>query len=468
MKRLLTILIIVLIAKDIAAQKKPIALHPLNSHYFLYNGKPVILITSGEHYGAVMNLDFDYETYLNTLKADGLNLTRLFTGAYVEPEGAFKIEKNTLAPLPLKFICPWQRSSEPGYANGGNKFDLDVWNKTYFKRLKSFVLAAQKKNIIVELTFFCPFYDDSQWRLSPLNDSNNITHVAGNMLRTDVYTISEKTKAMNRVQADLVRKIATELNGYDNLVYELINEPYFGGVTLDWQHFIATLVISTESNLPNKHLLTQNIANGNKIIEKPDSLVSVFNFHYASPPNAVTQNYHLNKVIGCNETGFNGTSDSVYRLQAWQFILAGGGLFNNLDYSFTAGHEDGNFKYHNDQPGGGSIAFRKQLRNLKYFISSFNFIQMRPDSSSITAVADSNISIKVLAEKGKQYAVHILGGTQVQLNLSLPVGSYKISWINTITGKPIADESISVTNNQISLPSPVYKTDIALAIIRKK
>ena len=49
----------------------PIALHPDNPHYFLFRGKPTILITSGEHYGAVLNLDFDYSKYLDTLAADG-------------------------------------------------------------------------------------------------------------------------------------------------------------------------------------------------------------------------------------------------------------------------------------------------------------------------------------------------------------------------------------------------------------
>ena len=33
----------------------PIRLHPDNPHYFLWRGKPTVLITSGEHYGAVMN-----------------------------------------------------------------------------------------------------------------------------------------------------------------------------------------------------------------------------------------------------------------------------------------------------------------------------------------------------------------------------------------------------------------------------
>lgn len=67
------------------AAAKPISLHPDNPHYFLFRGKPTVLITSAEHYGAVINLEFDFLTYLNKLRDDGLNLTRVFTGAYREP-----------------------------------------------------------------------------------------------------------------------------------------------------------------------------------------------------------------------------------------------------------------------------------------------------------------------------------------------------------------------------------------------
>ena len=33
----------------------------------------------------------------------------------------------------------------------------------------------------------------------------------------------------------------------------------------------------------------------------------------------------------------------AYRTEAWDFLIAGGGLFNNLDYSFAAGYENGTF-----------------------------------------------------------------------------------------------------------------------------
>src|SRR6478752_6856463 len=143
--------------------QQPISLHPENPHYFLFRNRPTVLVTSGEHYGSVLNLDFDFEKYLKTLQADGLNLTRTFTGAYVEPSGSFNIASNTLAPVTGRFICPWARSETPGYVNGGNKFDLTKWSEPYFQRLKKFVSEASKRGIVVEFTLFCPFYEEAQW-----------------------------------------------------------------------------------------------------------------------------------------------------------------------------------------------------------------------------------------------------------------------------------------------------------------
>ena len=81
-----------------AAAAEPIRLHPKNPHYFLYRGRAVALIASGEHYGAVMNADFDYHRYLAALAAEGMNYTRLFGGSYREvPAKSFGIRRNTLA-----------------------------------------------------------------------------------------------------------------------------------------------------------------------------------------------------------------------------------------------------------------------------------------------------------------------------------------------------------------------------------
>ena len=50
-----------------ASAADPIRLHPKNPHYFEFRGKAIALITSGEHYGAVINGAFDFRRYLETL-----------------------------------------------------------------------------------------------------------------------------------------------------------------------------------------------------------------------------------------------------------------------------------------------------------------------------------------------------------------------------------------------------------------
>lgn len=447
----------------VTAADRPLALHPGNPHYFLFRGKPAVLVTSGEHYGAVLNRDFDYVKYLDELKAHGLNLTRTFTGVYCEDTKSFGITRNTLAPEAGKLLCPFARSGTPGYAGGGNKFDLTKWDAAYFDRLKDFVKTAGERGVVVELDLFCPFYDESMWKLSPMNAANNVNGV-GKIARDAAYN-REKNGGLQKVQEAVVRKIAAELNGFDNLYYEVCNEPYFGGVTDDWQRRIVDVIVDAEKPLANKHLVSLNIANGSKKVADPHPAVSIFNFHYASPPAAVKENYGLNKVIGENETGFKGTGDSHYRMEGWEFILAGGGLYNNLDYSFAAGHEDGTFQYPPKTPGGGNRGFRGQMKVLKDFVHGFDFVRMKPDEAVVKGGLPAKGRARVLSEPGRQYAVYLFGGPEAKLSLALPVGTYVAEWVSPVTGKVVKSEAVTATGATTELASPRYEADIALRVV---
>ncbi len=457
----------------LAALAAPIQLHPGNPHYFLWRGKPTVLITSGEHYGAVLNLDFNCVKYLDTLTKDKLNLTRTFTGgAYVEPSGAFSIAENTLAPKPGRFICPWARSDVPGYAQGGNKFDLSRWDDAYFKRFRDFVRQASRRGIVVEVNLFCPFYDESQWRLSPFNAANNVNDL-GHVARTNVYTLDQHGGLL-AVQERMVRKFVEELRAFDNVYFEICNEPYFGGVTMAWQHHIADVIVEAQRNLtPPPHiggyqLISQNIANKQAKVRDPHPAVSIFNFHYATPPDTVATNFQLNKVIGDNETGFRGTNDAPYRTEAWEFILAGGGLFNNLDYSFVAGREDGTFVYPAKQPGGGNPAFRRQMRVLRDFINRFDFARMKPDNSFIKGGLPAGATVRALVEPGKAYAIYLRSGRAVgALEVELPAGNYRVEWISPLTGKVVKPERFRHTGGVRKLDAPEVAEDLALSIKRR-
>jgi hypothetical protein len=421
-------------AAALGAAAAPLALHPDNPRYFLWRGQPTVLITSAEHYGAVLNLDFDYVKYLDTLAADRLNLTRTWAGGtYVEPRGAFRIAQNTLAPGSGRYLCPFARSDQPGYRGGGNKFDLDRWDENFFARFRDFVAKADARGVVVEVNLFCPFYQDDMWVLSPLHPDNNVNGIGAGLSRTNVHTLDRHGGTL-AIQERLVRKFVAELRDCDNVYYEICNEPYFGGVTLDWQHRIAEMIADAQTGHPAKKLIAQNIANGRQKVTSPDALVSILNFHYATPPDAVAMNYGLGRVIGNNETGFKGQADATYRREGWEFILAGGGLFNHLDYSFAAGHEDGTFRYPADQPGGGSVALRRQLRVLADFMNAMDFVKMKPDRVVI-AKLPAGASARVLVEEGKTYAIYLRAEQPVpEIELKLPSGRFRQEWIDTGSG----------------------------------
>jgi len=442
-------------------QAEPIKLHPDNPHYFLWRGKPTILITSGEHYGGVLNQDFDYKKYFKKLESLGFNLTRTFSGAYCESDKSFNIQNNTLAPAKNSLICPWARSEQPGYPNGGSKFDLTKWDPAYFKRLRDFVGEADKRGVVVELVLFCPFYGDEMWKLSPMNADNNVNGI-GKMQRTEVYTL--KYPKLLAVQDEMVRRIVGELKDFDNLYYEICNEPYFGGVTLEWQAHIAETITEAESGLDTSHLIAQNIANKYQKITDPNPRVSIFNFHYAKPPDTVTDNYGLNRVIGDDETGFAGSEPKPYRIEGWDFIFAGGAVYDNLDYSFCVGHEDGTASI--NAPGGGGAILHQQLGILSNFINSFDFTKMKPDNSIIKGGIPEKATTRALVQNGRAYAIYINGGGQAHLQIELPKGDYKAEWINTTTGNTDKNEAFEHPGGVRSLNSPEYNDDIALRIIR--
>ncbi len=444
------------------AAEPPISLHPENPHYLLWRGKPTVLITSGEHYGAVLNLDFDYVKYLDELKACGLNQTRTFSGVYCEHEKSFKITGNPLAPAPGRLICPFARSDQPGYARGGNKFDLTKWDEAYFERLRDFVSQAGKRGIVVELVLFCPFYEDSLWEISPMNARNNVNGI-GTMPRTEVYTL--KHADMVAVHEAVTRKIVAELRDFDNLYYEVCNEPYFGGVTQEWQDRIIATIVEAEKDFPHKHLIAQNIANRTKKIVDPNPAVSIFNFHYAYPPVAVAENYHLNKVIANDETGFRGSADLTYRSEGWDFIIAGGAIYSNLDYSFTPAHPDGTAVP--NAPGGGGRTLRRQLKILKDFIEGFDFVRMRPANEVLRGKLPGKVTVRVLAEPGKQYAVYVLGDGLDTLQIDLPAGAYRVQWVNTKTGAVDKEESIDHPGGTRQLAAAKYTEDVALRIVAR-
>ena len=126
-----------------------------------------------------------------------------------------------------------------------------------------------------------------------------------------------------QIQEKYVRKVVQELNAFGNIFFEIQNEPWSDNPnlvekiaetdtvthpfawqksvetakdeSLEWQKRIAQIIAEEENNLPNKHLIAQNISNFRGKIENPDPNISIFNFHYAYPV-AASENLGLKKA----------------------------------------------------------------------------------------------------------------------------------------------------------------------------
>jgi len=465
-----TLTLLALLSLFASADNKPLALHPDNPHYFLFRDKPAILVGSTEHYGAVMNLDFDYLPYLEELAKNHLNQTRTFSGTYREVPGSFGITDNTLSPT--HYIGPWPLADN-------QKYNLTQYNEKYFARLKDFLTQASRQGVVVEYVLFCTLYNDALWDINPMNPKNHSSNI-GSVPRREVFTL--KHPELLALQDAFVKKAVTELNSFDNVYFEICNEPYFEGVSDEWQAHIAQTILETEKNLPNHHLIAQNIANDKKKIDKSTPGVSIFNFHYATPPETVEMNYALNLPIADDETGFKGKDDIFYRTEGWDFFIAGGAAYNNLDYSFTAKHPAGTLKDFKS-PGGGSPELRQSLGAIKTLFDHIDFIHMKPmnqiiKSGSATAnIAPPDkagparalpITVRVLGKEGQAYILYIRGGRKIDPMLILPKGQYWTTWVDTQTGNFKTITTFGHEGGEKAFESPLYNQDIALLIFNSR
>ena len=465
----------------------PIRVCPVNPHYYFYEDKPILLITSAEHYGAVINKDFDYVAYFDALRAHGLNYTRFYPGAMFEPAGKF-MAGNTLGPKPAGLVVPWARSDSPGYRLGGNRFDLDLWDPAYFARFKDFLTQAARRGIIVEVCFFNSQYDDT-WPLSPLYAENNVQG-AGRCDWRAAQTLRD-SKLVARQDA-YVRKLTLEANAWDNVILEICDEPGHIGTGFElsgpWVAHLGDIVLETERGLPKKHLLAQEVDGplGGPVDFAADPRFTVIVGQYIwgddqgemGGMKGLDFKYIDNKPIELNETGYfplwyKGDKVADSRVEAWEFMVGGGAGFNHLNGLFTV-----------ENPAGKSPENERVLRaleNLGRFLESFEFVRMAPDKGFVVSGVKAPEYHRALSEPGKQYALYIhhssekVGGSycvvpgdyREELVVKLLPGHYRAEWIDPETGSVLASETLEHQGGNRTLKTPAYKIDIALRIKRE-
>ena len=455
-----------------------------NPHYFQYKGKEVLLITSAEHYGAVISKNFDYVKYFDKLAEYGLNYTRIYPGAFVERPGRWMPDDN-MAPS-ADVIVPWARSDTPGYYGGGNKFDLSKWDPEYFARLGDFMEQAEKRGIVVEICFFNAQYDGF-WEYSPMHVNANIQGIGGG--DPNEYQTLDNA-ALVAEQLKYIEKIIIETNRYDNVIYEFIDEPTLqltpSQKAFKWISALIDKAVETEDNLPKKHLLAQQLEFGIDFCD--DDRVGLIVTQYISASSrqvggvpALENCYCYKKPIELNETFYvnswkkEGLAEPS-RLEAWEFMVGGGAGFNQLNGFFVVPNPSGE----NDD----NHELLQGLKNLRTFLESFDYAKMTR-ADHVTRYVSIGARLNVIAEKGRQYAMYMhhsfpsIGecfGTCYQPNygdyaptikMNLEAGEYALTFIEPATLRVLGEQSLKSDGGAVDFTCPKYTLDIAIKIIAK-
>ena len=164
---------------------------------------------------------------------------------------------------------------------------------------------------------------------------------------------------------------------------------------------------STESSLPEKHLIAQTIdshTRGGPGDFSDDPRVNVLMNEYTWGIANLDKEYIHNKPMVLIETAYypyyDGDKIAASRVEAWEFLVGGGAAFMQLNGLYST--------FNSGAAGTENSKLLSQLKILKNFMNSFDFFDMQPGHHLPGWWSSFRILLHVqLAKPGEQYAFYI-------------------------------------------------------------
>jgi hypothetical protein len=482
---------------------EPIRIHPQNGKLFLFRGRPRVLICATEHYGSVVNRRFDFGCYLDEASARGQTLTRLFL-LFRELQTA----RNPHSPLKVEspdFVAPWPRTGPGRALDGELRFDLEQWNDEFFSRLDRFLTLAAERDVVVELTLFSNSYADHVWALNPLRHENNLNGV-GNVHWADYTSLLDP--GLVACQKAYVRRIVQATHGFDNVYYEVCNEPgggVDGHVSLngidDWERELAAVIRDEESRLGTRHLLFWSQAfsyRGGAAVQDLDASFADpafdgVNVHPLPNVSLGGRPYQLGEFMGkqlkldevrdfcaaaahmskpCSLDEDNSASlyrdrDGwiIHRKRAWVAALSGC-HYDYIDFSILAGQEAGT--------PASRQAIRAWMQHLTKFVHERDLVNARPGLDWVDALP-SNVLVVTFGVGDREYVAYLADRREIDeagygepltgsATIALPAGRFGLATFSPTSGAWSAWMPIPGGSAKIELPS--FQHDLVLVARR--
>jgi hypothetical protein len=408
---------------------------------------------------------------------------------------------STCKPRPEDYITPWSRKGPALALDGQPKFDLDSWNPEFFDRLHQFLDLASERGIIVELTLLSNTYAPEIWALNPLRAENNLQGVG--KIEWPEY-ISLKDRAVVDRQLAHVRTIVRETARYDNVYYEICNEPggdfpgHCSAADVDaWQTEIGNTVRTEMARAHRQHLVfgSEAFTFQPKVTQVLDGsfqgkLFDVVNMHPHANVVLDGRHYQLGNFMSkelqlapfhdfsraartrqkpcvCDEDNaasmFQDEAGwTIHRKRAWAALL-GGSHYDVIDFSIQIGKETGTPQ--------SSSHLRTWFKILAEFFSSLDYPHAAPAPDFIDKPPEHCIAT-TFAVKDRDYIAYIADAREVtdakagepisgNIKLNLPRGKYRLRFFSPIEGSYSGERAI-IGGENITAELPTFRHDIVI------
>ena len=421
----------------------PMLLHvsSINPRYLVNGlGKPVFL--TGSH--TWLNLqDFstapvlDYGAYLELLSSLGHNFIRLWQLDRPYTNLAGTPLWGSVSPLPFA-------RTGPGYAaDQGLKYDLAVFDQSYFERLRDRVQAARDRGIYVSIMLFDPAWVDAdsrniQWQQHPFNPDNNVN--ALNLIKADLYTLNNQTWV--GLMDKYVDKVIETVGDLDNVLYEVGNEGSLSSRL--FQYHVINRIHAVEASRAKQHPVGMTAYDG--LTSDATSNTDMLNgpADWYSPSGRVGSGYTTNVIDAVGSKASLLDTDHIWGIDpagddsswAWKCL--------------TRGHNPIMMDPFNYIPGvSPDLDLRAAMGYARKLADRIDLLRMNPaDNLSSTGY--------VLANPGVEYVVY--QPVNAAFSVQLPAATFRYEWIDPATGATSSSGSITATGPQpFSLPAGFSK-----------
>lgn len=440
----------------------------------------------------------DFDAYLKFLKEHGHNFIRLWRWEQFKSQAAGGSYHLCMTPQ------PWRRTG-PGEAKDGKpKFDLGVFDQSYFDRLRERVIAAGNEGIYVGVMLF----DGWAIHLSPAPDNveghpfhalNNVNGVGiRSILDYQVLPLDSRVQAL---QEAYIQKVVDTLHDLPNVLWEVANESSGGGSvdksfaemmgfreppewgdSTEWQYWVIEVVKQHEQKEgydPHPIGITMQfpVANQTKVNDPlfkskaewispgyDDEIFAQGGHPMApgSPPSHWLDNpppSEGNKVVLTDTDHYSSTADALW---AWKSFLRGHHPIL-MDYGIIAGVNppDPSAASPGVPPYAAFEAARYAMGDTLRYAQRMNLIAMTPRG-------DLSSTGYVLANPAEEYLILQPNEDPDSFSVVLEAGTYDVEWfsINSRETNNAGEMTIKRAGNT-SFTAPFTKAGPAVLYLKR-